>query len=104
MFLALNKNPLPFLLKNNKEVHNGRYLITAAPFNKNNINLYVTKLLSILFTKEELANGTVEPIRTRVQSLDQERIDMIKNSKDNEQNGNGDFYEEEDEDDDNGND
>ncbi|CAF0945105.1 unnamed protein product [Brachionus calyciflorus] len=51
---------------NQELVHNGRYLITAAPFNKNNINLYGTKLLSILFTKEELANGTVEPIRTRV--------------------------------------
>ena len=53
-------------------------MLTSVPFNKNNINLYGTKILGFLFTRQELADGTVEPKKTNTNSLDQTRVDIIK--------------------------
>ena len=59
-------------------MHNGKNLLSLVPFNKNNINIYGTKLLSRLFNKRELSEGSVEPIKAKAPPLDQRRIDMIK--------------------------
>ena len=56
-------------------------MLTSVPFNKNNINLYGTKMIGLLFTKQELANGTVEPKKTNTVALDQERVNILKGIK-----------------------
>ena len=48
------------------------------PFSPENANICGTRNLSLLFTPEEIANGTVEPSEPDEASLDQERIDLIK--------------------------
>lgn len=52
--------------------------MNAFPFNKSNINTYGTKLMSILFTKKEISEGTVEPTKNKNKALDQDRVDLIK--------------------------
>ena len=53
-------------------------MFTLAPFNRNNINIYGTKLLGKLFKKRELAAGTVDPVRSAAPPLDPERINLVK--------------------------
>ena len=48
------------------------------PFNRNNINIYGTKLLGKLFTKRELSEETVDPVRSQTPALDPVRINLIK--------------------------
>jgi len=59
-------------------VHNGRNVLTLVPFNRNNINIYGTKLLGKLFKKRELAAGTVDPVRSTTPTLDPDRINLVK--------------------------
>ncbi|CAF1071720.1 unnamed protein product [Brachionus calyciflorus] len=59
-------------------VYNGKNLLSLVAFNRNNINIYGTKLLGKLFTKRELAQGTVEPTRTNTPQLDPIRMNLIK--------------------------
>ncbi|RNA23768.1 hypothetical protein BpHYR1_025338 [Brachionus plicatilis] len=49
----------------------------STPFNNANI-INGTKLLDILFTKEELTQGTVEPSKNTTPSLERRRVDLIK--------------------------
>ncbi len=59
--------------------HNGKSILGGIKFDSDNINLLGTKLLGILFTTEELLNGTVEPgERTDYPPLDISRVNMIK--------------------------
>ena len=48
------------------------------PWNAENINLYGTKTMDMLFTVEEQAADQVEPVDADEDALDQERIDLIK--------------------------
>jgi hypothetical protein len=59
------------------KVYGGKSLLDV-PFSTSNINLFDTKLLDLLFTKCEQANGTIEPIKSSTPSLDKERVDLIK--------------------------
>lgn len=52
--------------------------LLSTPFSPSNINLFGTKLLDILFTKEDLSKGTIEPVKTTVLSLNKKKIDLIK--------------------------
>ncbi len=47
--------------------------LLSLPLSTVNANLYCTKLMSILFSKEEMAAGFVE-----YKNLDKKRIDLIK--------------------------
>lgn len=58
-------------------VHNGTQLLSVR-FNPSNINLFGTRLMDLLFTKQEQASGSVEPTKPNIRSLDPERIDLIK--------------------------
>ena len=58
-------------------VHNGTQLLSVR-FNPSNINLFGTRLMDILFTKQEQASGSVEPSKPNIRALDPERIDLIK--------------------------
>ncbi|CAF1044061.1 unnamed protein product [Brachionus calyciflorus] len=58
-------------------MHNGHHL-TNIPFNQANVNLFGTRLMDILFTREEQSRGSVEPARRDAPALDQDRIDLIK--------------------------
>ncbi len=59
------------------KIYGGKSLLDV-PFSTSNINLYGTKLLDILFTKSEQANGTIEPVKSSTPSLQKERVDLIK--------------------------
>lgn len=63
------------------KVWNGKNLLTLAPFNRCNVNIYGTKLLGKIFNKKEHAEGTVEPMKSKALPLDQHRIDLIKSKK-----------------------
>ncbi|CAF1064249.1 unnamed protein product [Brachionus calyciflorus] len=55
--------------------YNGVFLLNT-PFQHNNINLFGTKLLHILFSKEEQSQGLVEPAKNRTAALDQHRVEF----------------------------
>ncbi|CAF0927108.1 unnamed protein product [Brachionus calyciflorus] len=59
-------------------VYEGKNLLALVLFNRNNINIYGTKMLGKLFRKKEMSEGTVEPIRTSTPALDPVRINLIK--------------------------
>jgi hypothetical protein len=51
-------------------------------WNPGNINTFATKLLSLLFTREELAPGYVEPgPRSKLAALDPTKINLLKGKK-----------------------
>lgn len=54
--------------------------LLSTKFSMSNINLFGTKLMKILFTNEEMRHGTVEPTKQDANSLDQQKVDLIKSS------------------------
>ena len=56
---------------------NGTSLL-GIKFNKKNANLYGTKLLSAIFTLQELSNGFPEPEKSTRPPLDPIRMNLIK--------------------------
>ncbi|CAF0900439.1 unnamed protein product [Brachionus calyciflorus] len=65
---------------------NGHHLLNT-PFNHTNINLFGTKLMDILFTKEEQANGTIEPSKRDTPELERRLVDLIKKNERNSDEG-----------------
>ncbi|CAF1083655.1 unnamed protein product [Brachionus calyciflorus] len=59
-------------------IYKEKNVLTMAPFNRNNINIYGTRILGKIFKKRELAAGTVDPVRTRTPPLDPIRLNLIK--------------------------
>ncbi|CAF0998499.1 unnamed protein product [Brachionus calyciflorus] len=57
--------------------YNGHHLLNT-PFNNTNVNLFGTRLLDILFTRQEQSRGSVEPARRETNRLDQDRTDLTK--------------------------
>ena len=60
------------------EIYNGVHLLNTK-WNPANINTFATKLLSVLFNKEEIAKGYIEPgPKSRYPTLDEDRLNLIK--------------------------
>ena len=64
--------------------YNGRSILSGISFQSDNINLLGTRLLSILFTREKIMNGLVEPSDSNeYPPLDINRVNMIKGTFEN---------------------
>lgn len=68
------------LVQNNSLVYNNVNLLTDVLNKSTSNSRYGTKLMDILFTKHEMAQGTVDPRRDLYDKvlLDKKKIDLIK--------------------------
>ena len=54
--------------------------LLSTKFSNNNINLFGTKLMDTLFTKDEMKIGTIDPTKKDAVALDNKKISLIKSN------------------------